>query len=505
MEGANPVSTRTTSLRRLLERARIAVRTPVEDVRVTALTDDSRQVQPGSCFVAVRGVQADGHQFVTRAIAAGAAAVVVERAVDVPASVACIEVPETRSAAARLAAAFYGLSEEESRSLRLIGVTGTNGKTTTAWMLRSVLQAGGRRAALLGTIEYDLLSERRKAPLTTPGPIELCRMLAAARDAGATDAVMEVSSHALEQRRTDGLSFAAGIYTNLTGDHLDYHGTMNAYATAKRRLFELLPAGAVAAINAEDAHADFMVSGISARVIRYGLDAERHDVYGSNVALSRRGLSVRVHGAGSEFVVRSALVGRHNVMNVLAVAATADALGMPVTAIQRGLEHLHGVPGRLQRVEPDGHPFSVYVDYAHSDDALRNVLTAVRPFTQGRVLCVFGCGGNRDRGKRPRMGAVVAQLADVAFVTSDNPRREEPMAIIRDIIPGFGASPSCAVMVEPDRRGAIAAALAQARAGDTVLIAGKGHEDYQLVGDRVLEFDDARVARECLGCTAVAG
>ena len=488
------------SLRRLFEQATVPTCTPIhEDIRISALIDDSRQVGPGACFVAVRGVQADGHRYLAPAIAAGATAIVVESGIVVPATVTQVVVPDTRVAVAKLAAAFHGLCGAGSRLPRLIGVTGTNGKTTIAWMLQSVLNAAGRRSGLLGTIAYDLLNERRHAPLTTPGPVELCHMVATARDSGATDVVMEVSSHALEQHRTDGLAYSAGIFTNLTGDHLDYHGTMEAYAAAKKRLFANLDADAVAVVNAEDACADFMVGGTKARVVRYGMDADRMDVAGRNVTLNSQGLMVHVVGRTFESMMRCSLVGRHNVLNVLAVAATAEALGIPAAAIRDGLERLSGVPGRLQRVEPDGYPFSVYVDYAHTDDALRNVLTTIRPLTSGKVICVFGCGGDRDRTKRPRMAAVVGSLADVAFVTSDNPRSEEPMGIIGEILPGFGSASPCRVAVEPDRRLAIEYAIAAARSGDTVLIAGKGHEDYQLIGDRVLDFDDANVARTALG------
>lgn len=493
------------SLGRLLKLAEVHPRTTSScDVMISSLADDSRRVGPGTCFVAVRGAQADGHRFVREAVNAGAAAVVVEDEVEVPASVARVVVTDGRTAVAQLAAAFYGLRGAGTQTPRLIGVTGTNGKTTIAWMLRSVLQAADRRAALLGTIEYDLVSERQKAPLTTPGPVELCRLLATARDAGATDVVMEVSSHALDQKRTDGLRFGAAIFTNLTGDHLDYHGTMEAYAAAKQRLFHRLDAGAFAIVNGDDPHAEYMAAGTRGTVIRYGLDAQRLEATARNVSLNSQGLSLHIRGKHINLEVCCSLVGRHNVMNVLAVVAAAEALGIAAPAIREGLQRLSGVPGRLQRVEPDGHPFSVYVDYAHTDDALRNVLGAIRPLTQGRVICVFGCGGDRDRSKRPRMAAVVGALADVAIVTSDNPRSEEPTAITRDIVAGFGKNMPCRVTVEVDRRHAIESAIASAQAGDTILIAGKGHEDYQLIGDQVLDFDDAKVARQCFRSLSVS-
>jgi len=517
------------SLAGLLARAQLPYLTvsPIDGVSVSSLSDDSRTARPGACFVAMRGSGGDGHAFVAQAAARGACAAIVERVVESPAGLAVARVDCTRSALARLAAAFYGLTsqgrdgqtgsaegvepfgpargglgiahrEADAAGLRLLGVTGTNGKTTVAWLLRSVLRVGGRRPALLGTIEYDLLDRRTRAGMTTPGPLELCRCLAEARRAGATDAVLEVSSHALDQRRTDGLVFAAGVFTNLSQDHLDYHKTMDEYRACKRRLFEGLGADAVAVVNADDPSAGAMVEGARATIVRYGLTSS-----GANVTAAIRRTAID----GCEFVLRTdrgemdirlQLPGRHNVLNALAAAATARALALPPEAIRDGLEEVRGVPGRLQRVSPDGHPFAVFVDYAHTDDALTNVLACVRPLTAGRVICVFGCGGDRDRGKRPRMAAAVERAADVAIVTSDNPRSEAPGAIIEEILCGFSASRRVEVQVEPERRAAISLALRLAQPGDTVLIAGKGHEDYQLVGDRTLPFDDASVARSFL-------
>jgi UDP-N-acetylmuramoyl-L-alanyl-D-glutamate--2,6-diaminopimelate ligase len=347
-------------------------------------------------------------------------------------------------------------------------------------------------------VEYDLISHKRAAPLTTPGAIELCECLAAARDAGADYAVFEVSSHALDQGRCDGLDFAAGVFTNLTGDHLDYHATMDAYAAAKMRLFEMLPGNAVAVINADDPRGAEFASSSNAPVVSYGMESQRLDVCGELQLLDRSGSSFVLCATNARVPIRLPLIGTHNVANALAAAATALELGLPLDAIRQGLESVQGVPGRLQRVEPDGCPFSVLVDYAHTDDALRNVLTALRPLTPGRLICVFGCGGDRDRGKRPRMAAVVAELADIAFVTSDNPRTESPSAVIEQISAGFPRNSNCRVETEIDRRTALFSAINEACEGDTVLIAGKGHENYQLVGDRVLPFDDAEVAREAL-------
>jgi UDP-N-acetylmuramoyl-L-alanyl-D-glutamate--2,6-diaminopimelate ligase len=470
----------------------------VSPVQITSLTDDSRQVARGSCFVAVPGSVNDGASFIDAALAAGAAAIVVGPGVSAAGAVAVVRVADPREALAKLAAAYYGLRGGDAIPPKLIGVTGTNGKTTVTWLLRAILQAAGQKAALFGTVEYDLVGERCSAPLTTPGAMALCRHLAAARDAGASHAVFEVSSHALDQRRCDGLTFAAGVFTNITGDHLDYHKTMGAYASAKRRLFEMLPHDAVAAINADDPLGASFADASTAPVVTFGIDAVSSDVRADIVQMDGCGTRLVVHGRQNRYELRTSLVGKHNVSNLLAAAATAEALGVAPHSIRDGLEHVSGVPGRLQRVESDGSPFSVLVDYAHTDDALRNVLRAMRPITTGRLICVFGCGGDRDRTKRPRMAAAVGELADIAFVTSDNPRTEDANEIIRQILPGFAGRPRCRVAVDADRRAAIFAAVVEAHPGDMILIAGKGHETYQLVGDRVLPFDDVSVARAAL-------
>jgi len=482
-----------------------AARIPA-NVSVTSLTDDSRTVAPGACFVAVRGGARDGHRFVTAAVERGAVAVVVDHDIAVPVGALQVRVKDTRAALGRLAAAYHGLRSRQARTLRLAGITGTNGKTTVAWLLRSILREAGCATALLGTIEYDLLDKRVRAPLTTPGAIDLCRHLAEARDMGATHGVLEVSSHALDQRRCDGLSFSAAVFTNLSGDHLDYHVSMEAYETAKRHLFDLLAEDGVAVVNSDDAFGESLTRSISSRVMSFGFEDHEQDVSAQITSSHRRGSDFNLRTRTFELPVRFALPGRHNIANALAAAATAEALHVAPEFIQRGLERVRGVPGRLQRAEPDGCPFSVFVDYAHTDEALENVLQALRPLTGDRLICVFGCGGDRDRTKRPRMAAVVGRLADIAYVTSDNPRTEDPERIIDEILPGFGRSSSCQVRVQGDRRMAIEAAIAEAQAGDAVLIAGKGHEDYQLVGDKVLDFDDVGVARSFLETvTAVEG
>jgi len=495
------------SVRELFARAGIAPiePNPIPERIVTCIVDDSRKVTPGSMFVAVRGAGADGHKFIHDAIQRGAAVIVKEDVVGVSSPVPEIRVADTREAIARLSAAYFGLRGNGGATLpRLIGVTGTNGKTTVTWILRSILQAAGEKTALIGTIEYDLVGERRSAPLTTPGPLALCEILAKARDRGATWAAMEVSSHALDQRRCDGLTFEAAVFTNLTGDHLDYHGTMEAYARAKSRLFSGLAPTAKAIVNRDDAMGELFAGSSKAPVVAYGLESPGLDVSAQVTTMDRTGTRFVLRTPTFQAPIRLSLIGKHNVMNTLAAAATATAIGIPEDAICAGLEGIRGVPGRLQRVESDGWPFSVIVDYAHTDDALRNVLAVLRPLTRGRLICVFGCGGDRDRSKRPRMARAVGELADVAWVTSDNPRSEEPQAIVNEILPGFGSVNAdhrmtrCRTESEVDRRRAIQAAITEAQTGDTVLIAGKGHENYQLVGGQVLAFDDVEVARECL-------
>jgi len=447
----------------------------------------------------------DGHRFVAQAVNAGARVVVVQEdaaGVDVPEEVFVLPVGDTREALARLAAAYYALDERSATVPRLIGVTGTNGKTTVCHLLRSILMAAGETPAMLGTVEYDLVGSKVPAPMTTPAPMDLCRYLSLARDAGASSVVMEVSSHALDQRRCDGLRFAAGVFTNLSQDHIDYHQSLQAYFQAKCRLFERLDRDATAVVNVDDVLGSRVESATRAVVRSYGLDRPA-DVTASNCRMTSTSSRLLLRGCAYEVEVECPLIGRHNIMNVLAAAATAEALGVEAAAIRKGVEGLGGVPGRLQRVTYEEHPFQVYVDYAHTDAALENVLDVLKPMTAGRLICVFGCGGDRDRSKRPRMAKAVERRADLAVVTSDNPRTEDPRRIVCDALAGFNAEGDCLVVVEIDRKDAIHEALLAAQPGDTVLIAGKGHEDYQIVGCQRRSFDDRVVARECLEALGV--
>lgn len=516
---------------RLIQRAGLVSRWsgPV-DPQLSAVIEDSRQARAGACFVAVRGTRADGHDYVEAAVKAGVSAVVCERPVNVPSSVAVLQVASARGLASRLAAALRGLDVvlREGR-LRLVGVTGTNGKSTFCYLVRSILRHAGFPTAMLGTVQYDLLSRSIDALMTTPPATVLAEYLAEAVQAGATHAVMEVSSHALDQGRCDGLPFAVGVFSNLTGDHLDYHKTMDEYLRAKKRLFDHLGPNAVGAVNAEDPASERIVADCEARILRYGIVVESsngHPILAASptsprgvagaedLDVSGRVLEGNAHGTRFEVTVRhpggsrsgraesrevnAALVGRHNVQNCLAAISAAVGLGLPLEQIVAGLEAVRIVPGRLQRVEGNGSGVAVLVDYAHTDDALANVLRALRPIASQRLIVLFGCGGDRDRSKRPRMAKVVAQYADRILVTSDNPRSEEPCSIIDDILPGFSPQDMERVHVEPDRRKAIATAIGMAAPGDVVLLAGKGHETYQEIRGQRHDFDDAAIAAEIL-------
>jgi UDP-N-acetylmuramoyl-L-alanyl-D-glutamate--2,6-diaminopimelate ligase len=460
---------------------------------VTGVCDDSRRVRPGNIFVAIRGTQADGRGFVGDAVGRGAAVLVGEDLAPIGDALV-ISVSDARAALARLAARWYGLDGPSASHVRLVGLTGTNGKTTTAYMTQAILQAGGLRCGLLGTVQYDVCSRALAARMTTPGPLELARYVRQSVDAGAQAAVIEVSSHALDQRRTDGLRFSAAAFTNLTQDHLDYHGTFEAYRETKARLFAQLDETAVAVVNRDDPNWQTLVRHCAARVVTYALDQDA-DVTAALTRDTIGGTSYRLRVAGAELELENALVGQHNVYNAMAAAGLASALGMPAEAIERGLSSLREIPGRLQRVACRD-DVEVFVDYAHTDDALRNVARVLKPLARRRLIIVFGCGGDRDRAKRPLMARAAAKFGDAVIVTSDNPRSEDPQTIIDDILEGFDEEARRRVLVEPDRRNAIQAALAGAAAGDVVLISGKGHEDYQLVGGERLHFDDVEVARQ---------
>jgi UDP-N-acetylmuramoyl-L-alanyl-D-glutamate--2,6-diaminopimelate ligase len=471
-------------------------------LEVAGVTHDSRRVRPRDLFVAVRGFKGDGLAHAPQAAKAGASAIVVgrgrfeeARAILGEAALPLIEVEDERIALALIGRNAAGRPDLE---MPVTGITGTNGKTTTAYLLTAMWEASGIRCGMLGTIEYRIGAEVTHGERTTPEAPEIQRYLRRMRDAGAGACVMEVSSQGLDLARVEGMRFAAAIFTNLTRDHLDYHRDMETYFAAKRRLFDALPRGAAAILNADDPYGLRLAGPEGRRSVLYG-SSPKADLRLLGFDGGIGGLTLRLAAEGKERELRSPLPGRPNAYNILAAAAAARSLGISWESIDEGLRRVRRVPGRLERIE-EGQPFAVIVDYAHTDDALRNALEVLRPLTAGRLITVFGCGGDRDRSKRPLMGAHAARLSDLAWVTSDNPRTEDPLSIIDMILEGARTVPDgeARVRVEPDREAAIAAALASARPGDTILIAGKGHESEQILGDRVIPFDDAEVARRLM-------
>jgi len=454
---------------------------------LTGITDDSRQVGAGSLFVAVRGTARDGHDFLA-SVADRAAAAIVEDPLRT--ALPAFVVSDARRAAPIAAAVAYG---EPGSKLRLVGVTGTNGKTTTVGMLRHLLDddAAGRSASI-GTLGVLVGSEGVPQPggagLTTPGPIELQRVLRALVDAGVATVAMEVSSHSLDQRRVDGLVFAAVVFTNLTRDHLDYHGTMEAYIAAKARLVEYLTPGGTVIVNADDDAWKVLPRG--PKQVTFSLAGHSADVCASDVRYTPRGSEWTLDANGTSAPVQLPLVGDFNVANALGAAASAWALGMPVSTLAERLSTLPQVPGRLERIYERP---TVLRDYAHTPDALERALMAVRPFAEKRLFVVFGCGGDRDRGKRPQMGAIAERLADHAIVTSDNPRTEDPDRIIDDIEAGMQGANHERIT---DRHDAIARALTIAAPDDVIVLAGKGHETYQIRGTIAYPFDEREIVRE---------
>lgn len=476
----------------------------IGDPEITGVSIHSKRVRRGDLFIAIPGTRADGGQFIHEALSRGAAAVMSE--MEIPnLEVPCLCVTSARAAAADAAAAVF---REPAHSMTVVGITGTNGKTTTASLLRFMLERDHRACALLGTISYSLGNRELPAPNTTPDAVSLHSFFRDLLDAGIRYCSMEVSSIALDQERVRGIRFAAGIFTNLTLDHLDYHKTFDHYRNSKKRLFDGLDERAFAIANAQDPESLRMLATTRARRVLYGIDGERFpsgpphviarilrsDLDGVDFLL--RAPNFAGHGA-VEVKISSPFLGAHNVQNALAAAAGALALGVSPEAVVAGIEAIGMVPGRLERVD-GGRPFRVFVDYAHTPDGLRRVLATLRPLTRRKLVVVFGCGGDRDKSKRPQMGAIAAEIADSVVVTSDNPRSEDPAQIAREITAGVLRDNTHKVRVHLDRRHAIATALEGARTGDVILIAGKGHETYQIIGEDTFPFDDRQVARAVL-------
>jgi len=485
--------------------------TPGADPGIRGITIDSRAVAPGDLFVALRGANADGHAFLEQATSLGAVALLVEAAPAAAGLPPVVVVPDTRRALAPIAARFFG---EPARELTLIGVTGTNGKTSTSFLTESILAAAGLACGLIGTVEVRYAGERQRALNTTPESLELQRLLRDMRTRGVAAAVMEVSSHGLALGRVTGVRFDAAAITNLTQDHLDFHGDMEAYAAAKELLFRHhLKPGGVAVVNLDEPRAARFLAAAragGARTLgvtrRPGVEA---GVRVEQASVSLSGVRARLGLPSGALELALPLVGDFNVENLVVAVGIAVALGIAPDAIARGVASCPQVPGRMERVASDAAEAPVVlVDYAHTPDAVEKVLRAVRPLTSGRVIAVFGCGGDRDKSKRPRMAEAVARLADRAVVTSDNPRTEDPAAILRDVESGLASmrrvAPGALAATEHgyasllDRREAIELAIRVARPGDSVVIAGKGHEDYQIIGRERLPFDDRAEARRAL-------
>jgi UDP-N-acetylmuramyl-tripeptide synthetase len=467
----------------------------------------SKEVTPGGLFVAIKGFSADGHDFIADAVARGAVAVVSQR--PVPTSLPVIQVQNSRKALALIAGGFYG---NPSRHLHLTGITGTNGKTTISYLVESILTQAGFSCGVIGTINYRYAGQVRPNPVTTPESLDLQRILAQMQKAGVSHVVMEVSSHALDLFRVAGCQFDLAVFTNLSQDHLDYHGDLETYWRCKKRLFlEYLAAEprstrAAAVVNGDDAYGRELLSELALPKLSTGTTREAM-IRPEDCRQDQDGIEARIHTPHGDFKFKSPLVGHHNLENILNATGVGVSLGLPLTTIAAGIERLKCVPGRLENVANPMGRF-VYVDYAHTPDALENVLSSLRPLCKNRLICVFGCGGDRDRIKRPLMGEIAARLSDLALATSDNPRSEDPQTIISQILPGvrkavsrrYNAEELAAgwtekgYAVESDRKKAIRLAVTASRPGDTILIAGKGHENYQIVGGRTVPFDDRQEA-----------
>jgi len=490
------VSIRNMKLRDLLQGAEASVPVSAEELEIRQVACDSRKVQPRALFFALHGAKADGNTFIRDAVSRGAAAIASEDAAPaaIPSSVPWIQVRQARKALAVAAANFFA---HPAAALQLVAVTGTNGKTTTTSLIDAIVKASGAKTGLFGTIAYHTPLGEYPAPNTTPESVDLQGFLAEIRDAGGKFGVLEASSHSLAMDRLWGCHFAAAVFTNLTREHMDYHKTFEDYFAAKKRLFEGTGAGApeVAVLNTDDEYGK-RLSGMAKKTVSYGLESDA-DITTKKFQLTFNGLTFTAQTPSGKVQVASPLVGRINVYNILAAIGAAQALGLSNEVIEAGIRSLESVSGRFQRIDL-GQPYFVVVDYAHTDDALEHLIRTARELNpKGRIITLFGCGGGKDRTKRPVMGEVTGGLSDLTILSSDNPRTEDPLKIISDIIVGLQKT-SGKYLIEPDREKAIGVAMDEARAGDIILLAGKGHENYQILADRTLEFDDRDMARRAL-------
>lgn len=490
-------------LKKLIESAGYPPNDKFCDFEVKGVTSDSRKVSEGFIFVAVKGTAFDGHNFIREAVQRGAKAVVFQDTgyrLPQTQKISYIKTDDTRKSLADLSAAFWG---HPSSSMKLVGITGTNGKTTVSYLIESILKYAGCEPAVIGTINYRFKGRVFNAGNTTPGSAELQALLARMREDKVDFVIIEVSSHALDQERVRAVRFCSGIFTNLSPEHLDYHRDIRSYFIAKSKLFRELPQDAFAILNIDDACAPELAELTQSRVITYGLGSGadvcakdfKFSLEGTELALCPRTVTGKVFPEGINGInINSSLIGKHNLYNILAAATFGLTRKIEPEIIKAGIEKFSGVPGRLEKIST-GRDFYVFVDYAHTEDALKNVITSLRPLCRGRLYVVFGCGGNRDKAKRPEMGKVASELTDFAIITTDNPRSEEPARIIEDIVSGINRRNFKAVI---DRRDAIKEALSRAGKDDIILVAGKGHENYQIFKDKVINFDDREVVRECL-------
>ncbi|MFC1594002.1 UDP-N-acetylmuramoyl-L-alanyl-D-glutamate--2,6-diaminopimelate ligase [Candidatus Omnitrophota bacterium] len=476
----------------------IAIAARFPKVAIQGVSCDSRSIAKDHIFVAVKGNQLDGNRYIPQAIKRGARVIVREskkgkRAFALSNSILFCDVPDPRKTIAHLAAQLNGFP---SRKLKTVGITGTNGKTTVSYLIEAILQYAGFKTGLIGTINYRFGSKRRQSTNTTPGPEQVQAMLAAMVKKKTKYCLMEVSSHALDQQRVSDIDFHAGIFTNLTRDHLDYHKTMDGYFSAKVKLFKSLNKKSWAVINHDDSFAQRLIRRTSARVVTFGLS--KATVKADNIVVGRTGTSFDLITSNKRMQMQTRLIGHHNVYNILAAVSFCLIEGVDSDIIRDTVRRFKGAPGRLEAINC-GQPFMVFVDYAHTDDALKNVLQSLRALPRKRIIVVFGCGGDRDTTKRPKMGSVATRLADFAIITNDNPRSEKPETIIKDIKKGITKTNYRVIY---DREAAIKRALSMAQNDDIVLVAGKGHENYQVLKSQSIPFDDRKVARRIIRCLA---
>jgi UDP-N-acetylmuramoyl-L-alanyl-D-glutamate--2,6-diaminopimelate ligase len=465
----------------------------LKDFQVKGISCNSKNISDDFIFVAIKGNREDGNKFINEAIRKGAKAVVSESPVtshQSPENVYFVAVKDARKALAQLASRFYG---NPSLNLKVMGITGTNGKTTVSYLIEAVLKEAGFLPAVIGTINYRFKDKLIPSKNTTPGPIELQSMLSQMLKEDIDYAIMEVSSHALDQERIEGIKFHSAVFTNLTQDHLDYHKTKESYFKAKAKLFKNLNPRSYAVINNDDRFSDRLKRLTPARIITYGIE-KKATVRAKDIRFDCSHTEILLDSPKGRISLVSPLIGKHNIYNILAVVACALEEGIDVPVIKSALEKFSNVPGRLERVNSK-RDFSVFVDYAHTEDALNNIINTLRHICKKRIIVVFGCGGERDKTKRPKMGRVVSELSDYAIITSDNPRSEDPKEIINDIKCGIRKMNFCVI---PDRFDAIKKSLSLAKSGDIVLVAGKGHEDCQIIKDKRINFDDRKVIKECL-------